>query len=205
MQISFNLGTISFNDGHATGQSVSNQLSDVVRGLREQATKSEKQDDSKMMEKIQAKIKSGKRLTSKEETYLKEHNPELYQQYLRIRRMAEALEHQLEKADSKEEVNDIIFHALNGISDKDPYKAAIVAAMDEVIKEFKKSDGYKHLPENEEKIEDGRKARANKVKEKSKEENEQVALDVAEDDFDAMAWTPLQEVIDAMPVFNMQS
>ena len=205
MQISFNLGTVSFNGGYATGQSVSNQLSDVVRGLREQTSKSEKQDDSKMMEKIQAKIKSGKRLTSKEETYLKEHNPELYQQYLRIRRMAEALEHQLEKADSKEEVNDIIFHALNGISDKDPYKAAIVAAMDEVIKEFKKSDGYKNLPENEEKIEDGRKARANKVKEKSKEENEQVALDVAEDDFDAMAWTPLQEVIDAMPVFNMQS
>ena len=205
MQISFNLGTVSLNDGHATGQSVSNQLSDVVRGLREQASKSEKQDDSKMMEKIQAKIKSGKRLTSKEETYLKEHNPELYQQYLRIRKMAEALEHQLEKADSKEEVNDIIFHALNGISDKDPYKAAIVAAMDEVIKEFKKSDVYKNLPENEEKIEEGRKARTNKVKEKSKEEDEQVALDVAEDDFDAMAWTPLQEVIDAMPVFNMQS
>ena len=205
MQISINLGTISFSDGHATGQSVSNQLSDVVRGLREQASKSEKQDDSKMMEKIQAKIKSGKRLTSKEETYLKEHNPELYQQYLRIRRMAEALEHQLEKADSKEEVNDIIFHALNGISDKDPYKAAIVAAMDEVIKEFKKSDGYKNLPENEEKIDEGRKARTNKVKEKSKKEDEQVALDIAEDDFDAMSWTPLQEVIDAMPVFNMQS
>ena len=37
--------------------------------------------------------------TSKEETYLKEHNPELYQQYVRIRKMAEALEHQLEKAD----------------------------------------------------------------------------------------------------------
>lgn len=205
MQISFNLGKISYNDGHATGQSVSNQLSDVVRGLREQASKSEKQDDSKMMEKIQAKIKSGKRLTSKEETYLKEHNPELYQQYLRIRRMAEALEHQLEKADSKEEVNDIIFHALNGISDKDPYKAAIVAAMDEVIKEFKKSDGYKNLPENEEKIEDGRKVRANKVKEKSKEEDEQVALDVAEDDFDVMSWTPLQEVLDAMPSFNIMS
>lgn len=205
MQISFDLGTMKLNNESKSGQYVSNQLTDVVRRLKEQSTMANKEDDSKMMEKIQAKIKSGKLLTSKEETYLKEHNPELYQQYLRIRRMAEALEHQLEKADSKEEVNDIIFHALNGISDKDPYKAAIVAAMDEVIKEFKKSDGYKNLPENEEKIEDGRKARENKVTEKSKEEDEQVALDVAEDDFDAMAWTPLQEVIDAMPVFNMQS
>ena len=204
MQISFNLGTISFNDGHATGQSVSNQLSDVVRGLREQASKSEKQDDSKMMEKIQAKIKRGKKLTSKEETYLKEHNPELYQQYVRIRKMAEALEHQLEKADSKEEVNDIIFHALNGISDKDPYKAAIVAAMDEVIKELKKSDGYKNLPDKKEDVTEDK----IKTKKRAKDEDDKGILgngNDEEDDFDVMAWTPLQEVIDAMPVFNMQS
>ncbi|SFH52209.1 hypothetical protein SAMN04487830_10137 [Pseudobutyrivibrio sp. OR37] len=195
MQISFDLGTMKLNNESKSGQYVSNQLTDVVRRLKEQSTMANKEDDPKMMEKIQAKIKSGKKLTSREESYLKQHNQELYMQYLRIRRMAEALEHQLENANSKEEVNDIIFHAMNGISDKDPYKAAIVAAMDEVIKEFKKSDGYKNLPENEEKIEEGRKAGANKVKEKSKEE----------DDFDAMAWTPLQEVIDAMPVFNMQS
>lgn len=195
MQISFDLGTMKLNNESKSGQYVSNQLTDVVRRLKEQSTMANKEDNPKMMEKIQAKIKSGKKLTSREESYLKQHNQELYMQYLRIRRMADALEHQLENANSKEEVNDIIFHAMNGISDKDPYKAAIVAAMDEVIKEFKKSDGYKNLPATNEDIEEGRKAGANKVKEKSKEE----------DDFDVMAWTPLQEVIDAMPVFNMQS
>ena len=205
MQISFDLGTMSFSDVNTNGKSISKNLTDVVRKLQEESSPSGKQDDSKMMEKIQAKIKRGKKLTSKEETYLKEHNPELYQQYLRIRRMAEALEHRLENAQSKEEVNDIIFQSINSVSDKDPYKAAIVAAMDEVIKEFKKSDGYKNLPSSDEEIEEGRRARAKKAKEKSEDEDGVFSLEVEEEEFDAMSWTPLQEVIDALPTFNMQS
>ena len=205
MQISFDLGTMSFSDVKTNGKSISKNLTDVVRKLQEESSPSEKQNDSKMMEKIQAKIKRGKKLTSKEETYLKEHNPELYQQYLRIRRMAEALENRLENAQSKEEVNDIIFQSINSVSDKDPYKAAIVAAMDEVIKEYKKSDGYKNLPSSDEEIEEGRRARAKKEKEKSEDEDEVFSLEVEEEEFDAMSWTPLQEVIDALPTFNMQS
>ena len=197
MQISFDLGTMSFSDVNTNGKSISKNLTDVVRKLQEESSPSGKQDDSKMMEKIQAKIKRGKKLTSKEETYLKEHNPELYQQYLRIRRMAEALEHRLENAQSKEEVNDIIFQSINSVSDKDPYKAAIVAAMDEVIKEYKKSDGYKNLPSSDEEIEEGRRKTTNSEKDKSE--------DSEEEEFDAMSWTPLQEVIDALPTFNMQS
>lgn len=205
MQISFDLGTMSFSDVKTNEKSISKNLTDVVRKLQEESSPSEKQNDSKMMEKIQAKIKRGKKLTSKEETYLKEHNPELYQQYLRIRRMAEALEHRLENAQSKEEVNDIIFQSINSVSDKDPYKAAIVAAMDEVIKEFKKSDGYKNLPATNEEIEEGRRARAKKAKEKSEDEDEVFSLEEEKEEFDAMSWTPLQEVIDALPTFNMQS
>ena len=207
MQISFDLGTMKLNNESKSGQYVSNQLTDVVRRLKEQSTRANKEDDSKMMEKIQAKIKSGKKLTSREESYLKQHNQELYMQYLRIRRMAEALEHQLENANSKEEVNDIIFHAVNGISDKDPYKAAIVAALDEVIKDFKKSDGYNNLPSSNEEIEEGRKARANKGKENTEDDEIGFFEEVEnqEDDFDAMSWSPLQDVIDAMPTFDMQS
>ena len=121
--------------------------------------------------------------------------------------MAEALEHQLENADSKEEVNDIIFHAMNGISDKDPYKAAIVAALDEVIKDFKKLDGYNKLPATNEEIEKGRKAKAEKGNKKTEDGDEIVSLESENnnDDFDAMAWSPLQDVIDAMPTFDMQS
>ena len=208
MQISFDLGTMSFSDGQVNGKSLYKNLTDVVRRLQEENPRSEKQDDSKMMEKIQAKIKRGKKLTSKEETYLKEHNPELYQQYLRIRRMAEALEHRLENAKSKEEVNDIIFQSINSVSDKDPYKTAIVAAMDEVVKDFKKTDGYNNLPSSNEEIEEGRKVKAKKGKGKPEDEDDTVSSlteNSHEEEFDAMSWTPLQEVIDALPTFNMQS
>lgn len=204
MQISFDLGTMILNNESKSGQYVSNQLTDVVRRLKEQSTMANKEDDSKMMEKIQAKIKSGKRLTSKEETYLKEHNPELYQQYVRIRKMAEALEQQLKNANSKEEVNDIIFKSINGVSDKDPFKAAIVAAMDEVIKEFKKSDGYKNLPDKKEDATEDK----IKTKKRAKDEDDKGILgngNDEDDDFDVMSWTPLQEVIDAMPSFNIMS
>ena len=202
MQISFDLRNMSFQNNSIDGQTVSTHLTDVVRKLQEEASDSNSKEDSKLMEKIQAKIKSGKKLTKKEESYLKEHNPELYKQYLRIRRMAENLEHQLKNAQSKEEVNDIIFFAYNSISDKDEYKAAIVAALDEVVREFKKTDAYASLPANNDEIEESRKSNRNEAKGLDQETDN---ASIGEDDFDVMAWSPLQEVIDSMPTLDLQS
>ena len=108
INISYSITTNAFSTP-APNQSISQQLANTVRKLQEEANNSNKQSDEKMEARIQAKIKSGKKLTSKEETYLKEHNPELYMQYLRIRKMAQCLEDRLKHAKSKEEVNDIIF------------------------------------------------------------------------------------------------
>lgn len=202
MEISFDLGTMSFKNNSIEGQTVSAHLTNVVRKLQEEASDSNSKEDSKLMEKIQAKIKSGKKLTKKEESYLKEHNPELYQQYLRIRRMAENLEHQLKTAQSKEEVNDIIFFAYNSISDKDEYKTAIIAALDEVVREFKKTDAYASLPANNDEIEESRKSNRNEAKGLDQETDND---SIGEDDFDVMAWSPLQEVIDSMPTLDLQS
>ena len=63
MQISFDLGTMSFSDVKTNEKSISKNLTDVVRKLQEESSPSENQDDSKMMEKIQAKIKRGNKLT----------------------------------------------------------------------------------------------------------------------------------------------
>ena len=61
------------------------------------------------------------------------------------------------------------------------------------------------MPATNEEIEEGRRARAKKAKEKSEDEDEVFSLEVEKEEFDAMSWTPLQEVIDALPTFNMQS
>ena len=64
-------------------------------------------NEQKMDEKIQAKLKAGRKLTKEEEDYLKQTNPQLYQQYKRIRAMVNAMEEKLKNATSKEEANDI--------------------------------------------------------------------------------------------------
>ncbi len=173
-------------------QSISQQLTNTIRQVHEQSQKSDHESDEKMMTQIKAKIKRGKKLSSKEESFLKEHDQDLYMQYLRIRKMAKALEEQLEHASTKEEANDIINRFLNCVPDKDPYKDAIINAMNEVIKEFRHSDGFQKLPTNSEDICD---EQAEDINEESN----------TEDSFDPMSWTPLQDVIDSMPTFEMSS
>ena len=188
-----------------TNQSISQQISNTIRKVQEDAEQSKNGSDEKMMSKIQAKIKSGKKLTSKEETYLKKHNPELYMQYLRIRKMAQCLENQLKHAKSKEEVNDIIFHAFNSISDKDEYKEAIVNALNEVIKDFQHSDASQKLPDTNEEAMNHKKSTKLPSNEDQDDDFNNLSDSSESEDFDPMTWTPLQDVIDAMPTFEISS
>ncbi len=90
-------------------------------------------------------------------------------------------------------MNDIIYQFMNSVPDKDPYKDAIINALEEVIKEFKNSDAFQKLPATSE----------------EGSENESSAMDSededSEDSFDPMSWSPLQDVIDAMPTFDASS
>ena len=202
INITYSITTNTFSTPDSK-QSISQQLTNTIRKVQEEASNSNKDNDEKLMARIQAKIKSGKKLSSKEETYLKEHNPELYMQYLRIRKIAQCLENQLKHAKSKEEVNDIIFHAFNSISDKDEYKEAIVNALNEVVKDFQHSDAFQKLPATNEEALNHKKSKKTAT---NKEDNGSDELTgSADDDFDPMTWTPLQDVIDAMPTFEISS
>ena len=99
--------------------------------------------------KIMAKLKSGKKLTPEEMRFLQAENPELYQQAARVQTMRESLENRLAHATSKEDAASIYTDALSHISDKDPMKEYLVAAYDDAMKEFKKSDVYESLPNTE--------------------------------------------------------
>ncbi len=202
INITYSLTTNTFSTPDSK-QSISQQLTNTIRKVQEEANNSNKDNDEKLMARIQAKIKSGKKLSAKEETYLKEHNPELYMQYLRIRKMAQCLENQLKHAKSKEEVNDIIFHAFNSISDKDEYKEAIVNALNEVVKDFQHSDAFQKLPATNEEALNHKKSR--KAATNEEDNNSDELPEFTDNDFDPMTWTPLQDVIDAMPTFEMSS
>ena len=169
------------------------QITTTIMQLQGHNGDSTQESDERMMAKIRAKVKRGKKLSSKEETYLKTHDPELYLQYMRIRKMAKCLENQLKNANSKEEVNDIIYQFMNSVPDKDPYKDAIINALEEVVKEFKNSDAFQKLPATSEE--------GPKDESSSKDSEDEDS----EDSFDPMSWSPLQEVIDAMPTFDASS
>lgn len=195
LNITYSMNTNTFSTP-AEGQTVAQQMSNLVKKVHEGSDGARQEENSKMMSRIRAKIKQGKKLSAKEEAYLKNHDPELYMQYMRIRKMVECMEQRLKNAQSKEEVNDIIYQSLNSVSDDDPYKEAIVNAMEEAIKDFKKSDAYQKLPDTREEAKEAKEAKPKDAK-KSKSE--------AEDSFDPMSWSPLQELIDAMPTFEKSS
>lgn len=102
------------------------------------------------LEKIRAKLKSGKRLTPEEMRLLQAEDPILYQQAARVQAMRDSFEAQLKQCSSKEAVANTYATSVSIVSDDDPMKEYIVAAFDDAKKEFENSDAYRALPGTEE-------------------------------------------------------
>lgn len=156
--------------------------------------KMSEEDRSRMDAQITAKLQSGKKLSQKEMDYLRKTNPIMYAHALRVQRMAEAVEEQLNHAKSKEEADRIISSALSGISKNDPDREYIFAAVNRISTEFHKSGAYEKLP--------------NTVEEGDKEGKESGDIfsdadDKEDDGFDLKNWSPLREVYDSMPTFSV--
>lgn len=100
--------------------------------------------------KIRAKLKSGQKLTGEEMRFLQAEDPVLYQQAARVQSMRESLEIQLMHSSSKQNATTIYSDALSAVPESDPMKEYIIAAYDNAMKEFKKSDAYQALPQTDE-------------------------------------------------------
>ena len=77
----------------------------------------------------------------------------------------------------------LVFANTPGISDKDPYKEFIVAALNEVAKEIKNSDAYGELPATSEEANEKKKSSPNN-------DEDSFSKDNSDDDFDPMNWSP---------------
>lgn len=117
------------------------------------------EERAKYQAKIEQKIKSGAKLSQKEMNYLRRYNPYMYQQMVRVQQKREALKEQLKHCKTKEEAQRVIGAAFSSISDKDPVKEAMVAAVNNVSEQFRKSDAYKKLPDTDEDLKKIRKAK----------------------------------------------
>lgn len=174
----------------------------VFQMLTETESKTEMSEDEKrrMEARIIAKLKAGKKLTGEEMDFLRRYNTELYLTAVRVQQMAEGLKEQLKRAKSKEEADAIVSTAYSSISDKDPAKEYLTAAVSNVSTEFRRSGAYNRLPNTIDEVE---KAKKKQTKNPFKESDEK-DMDT-EDDFDLTGWSPLQEVLDAMPTFSAEA
>ena len=134
-------GTSAGLDSFTVTQQISELLSPAC-GMSEE-------EKASYMAKIMATLKSGKRLTAEEMRFLQAENPVLYQQAARIQAMRESLETRLAHCSSKEEAEDIYASALSFLSEDDPMKEYLVAAYDDVYREFRESDTYQSLPQKD--------------------------------------------------------
>jgi len=82
----------------------------------------EEEAKQKLEARIHAKLQAGKKLSSKEMQYLRQYNPMLYMQAVRVEQKRNMLENQLEHAKSKEEVQKISSSALASVREHDPAK-----------------------------------------------------------------------------------
>lgn len=168
------------------------------------------EDHSAYQEKLAAKIKSGKKLTSQEMNYLRMHCPTLYQMARRIEYKRMKLEQKLKQASSKQEVEEIYNQMVGEVSKDDPDKEAILNTYRNVYEEFKKTKKYAALPETEEEAEakklHGKRKKLYLEKKQFSEwdmifdEDEREILMKLEDD----GATPMTEMLDGLPVFDVQ-
>ena len=138
----------------------------------------------------------GGKLTKEELRFLQKVNPMLYAQAMRVEALAKAIEEQVKHARSKEEANSIVSTAVGGISKEDPAREYIVAAVDRISKNMRRSSEYSRLPNTEEEAKQSRRKR-DRISFKDDKESEDNS-----DGFDISNWSPLQEIIDELPKFE---
>lgn len=108
------------------------------------------EERKKVQIKIETKVKSGAKLTAKEMNYLRKYNPYMFHQMLRVQQKRETLKERLKHCRTKEEAQQAIGIAFSTIGEKDPMREAMVAAVQNVSKQFCSSEKYKKLPDTEE-------------------------------------------------------
>ena len=129
-------------------KTIGQQMADYVYRMQEEGRRGESKEQYE--QRIYAKIESGQKLTPDELNYLARTNPIMYQKALRAQMMRKSLENQLKSCSSKQEADAVFSAAMSSISEKDPDREIIVAALTQAYKEFRESAAYKKLPQTEE-------------------------------------------------------
>jgi len=168
-------GVIS--DGESTLHGVALQIKDLINN---RATCSEIDSDKtkqKYLDKIYAKLQSGRPLTPKQLAYLQKNEPLLYLYTKIIELKRKSVESQLRNCRSKEEAQTIQEFAISSIGKNNPIREMLINAVNYTIEEFKKTDSYKSLPETDKQANHNKKDNINKLKTDEDKQNDESDAD----------------------------
>ena len=142
-------------------------------------TPEEQKANKEKTDKIMAKLKAGKKLTSKDMAFLQNTNFDAYIHALRVQQTRKNLVSALKHAKSKAQANLIIARALGSIDERDPDKEILIAAINDISDKFKKSTAYQRLPETDRDAK--KKDRVNQFSDEDDEDIEKVSDKNSED------------------------
>lgn len=128
----------------AGGIRIGEQIMNYIHSMKEEGQRGESKEEYEA--RIYAKVQSGKKLTADEMNYLARNNPALYRKALRAQIMRNSLESKLQCCKSKQEAEEVFAAAVSSISEKDPDRDVIIAALNQAYKEFKEAPQYNRLP-----------------------------------------------------------
>lgn len=128
------------------------QLMEYVSNIQEEGRRGESKEQYE--QRISAKLRLGKKLTADEMDYLAKNNPVMYQKALRAQMMRKALEERLKACTSKQEAESVYANAMSSISENDPDREILTAALSDAYQEFCQTQKYKKLPQTQEEAEE---------------------------------------------------
>lgn len=120
----------------------------------EKANQNKEKKNEKTTRKIIAKMKAGKKLSSKEMEYLKRFCKELYAEAIKIQRKRNAFEEKIEHCQTKQEVMAAMTFEMGHVIEEGENVEVLMNGFENVLKEFKKTNKFNRLPDRQEKNEE---------------------------------------------------
>jgi hypothetical protein len=125
------------------GQKIFEQIKKSIEDSR-----FETEEEKKAYEdKLDKKIKLGKKLSIDDMEYIRKTNPTMYMHVMRAQMTREMTVNSLDNCKSKKEVQKVHISEIASIDEKDPDKEIMTAAVNDAVSEYKETDKYKALPE----------------------------------------------------------
>ena len=179
------------------GQNITAEIwKKALNDILDPTSKMSEEDEKEYHNKILRKLRQGRRLTTAEKNYLQIHDPEMYKVALRVEMCRKRFTEQ-----SKEEFQTLVSNNMS-VSDKDPMKEYIQAAISYEAQNIRKTPQYAALPDTNRKAEEKRtKGKKIKIDEYKEKDNDKKTAPLPSENYGSDLKT-LSAVLTTKPAFD---